>query len=87
MRSDARRRTMSGVHIEIMFAYFALQRWKANPSASKRQIGLRSSWKLDSVENYLPLSRIEVTRMKRFLRKHARSMYSKLFFEWSAADV
>ena len=72
---------MNGVHIEIMFTYFVLQRWKANPAATKREIGLRLSWKLDSAENRLPLSGAEVARMKNFLRRHAPSMYSGLFFE------
>ena len=69
------------VYIEIMFNYFALKRWKANPAASKLEIGLLSSWKEDRPENHLPLSRTEVARRKRFLRKYAPSSYGKLFLE------
>jgi hypothetical protein len=66
---------------ELMFHYFALRKWKLNPAATKRQIGMLSSWNEDRPENYLPLSRAEVARMKRFLRKHAPSSYRKLFPE------
>lgn len=68
---------MKGVYIELMFTYFALQRWKANPTASKQEIGLRSYWKVDSPENRLPLSQAEVA----FLAMHAPSMYRGLFTE------
>jgi hypothetical protein len=66
---------------ELMFHYFALRKWKLNPAATKRRIGLLSSWKEDRPENNLPLSPAEVTRMKKFLGKHAPSMYRNLFLE------
>jgi len=64
---------------EVMFNFFALKRWRANPAATKREIGLLSSWKEDRPENHLPLSRAEVAKMKEFLRRHAPSMYRGLF--------
>jgi len=64
---------------EVMFNFFALKRWRENPAAAKREIGLLSSWKEDRPENQSPLSRTEVARMKRFLQKHAPSMYRGLF--------
>jgi hypothetical protein len=66
---------------EVMFNFFALRKWKANPRATKRKIGLRLSWKTNTAENRLPLSVKEVRRMKQFLRKHAPSMYQRLFLE------
>ena len=66
---------------EVLFNYCALRQWKKNPAASKREIGLLYSWNQDRPENRLPLSRAEVTRIKKFLRRHAPSSYSKLFLE------
>jgi len=66
---------------EVLFNFFALKRWRANPVASKREIGLLCSWKEDWPENDLPLSQAEVERMKTFLRRHAPSMYRGLFLD------
>jgi hypothetical protein len=65
--------------VELMFNYFVLRKWKENPAATKREIGLSYSWKEDRPENHLPLSRAEVARRKRLLRRHAPSAYRSLF--------
>ena len=64
---------------ELLATYCVLQRWKRNPFATKRQIGLWSSWMTDEPINHRPLSRQEVLRQKAFLRKHAPTSHYKLF--------
>ncbi len=65
--------------IELMATHIVLEKWKRNPRASKMEIGVWSHWREPTEENHLPLSRADVLRMKRFLKKHAPTYYRRLF--------
>jgi hypothetical protein len=65
--------------VDVCAATDVLRKWKQNPSASKREIGCWSHWMEPKAENNLPLSKAEVARMKRFLKKHAPSNYRAIF--------
>ena len=65
--------------IELMATQSVLEKWERNPHASKIEIGVWSHWREPTEENRLPLSRADVLRMKRFLKKHAPTNYRMLF--------
>ena len=69
------------MQIELMATYFVLRRWKENPGATKKEIGIYYHWTWDKQENNVPLSQKEVRRMKEFQRKYCPSAYYKLFPE------
>jgi len=69
------------VFIEIQSAYLILRRWKQNPAATKREIGLWAHWKEGREENDRPLSQEEVEKMKALLRDHAPSSFANLFVD------
>lgn len=48
---------------------FVLAKWKRNPNLTKRQIGVWSSWSEDTEENNQPLSKSEIKRMKKTLKR------------------
>jgi hypothetical protein len=64
---------------EIWGLHAILRRWKENPSASKRRIGVRYDWMQDTEQNRQPLSAAEVARMKRFLKQWSPATYRDLF--------
>ena len=69
------------MYIALMATYAVLKKWKENPSASKRKIGVWWGWCQPSEENNLPLSEAEVTTMKRFFEEYAPTTYRELFPE------
>ena len=64
---------------ELQAAYLVLSKWKQNPAATKREIGLWTHWQEQSDENRRRLWLSELEQMKTLLRRHAPSSYSKLF--------
>jgi hypothetical protein len=54
---------------EVWGLQAVLRRWKENPLASKRQIGVRYDWVQDTEHNRQPLSITEVARLKLLLLK------------------
>jgi hypothetical protein len=64
---------------ELLAYDLILRRWLANPRASRRDIGVLSAWKSNTLENDKPPSDETVTTMKSFYRKHAPGGYFKLF--------
>ena len=58
-----------------------MKKWKANPSATKGEIGVYSAWLTDDPRNNLPLSDEEVRRLKTFLHDHNPTVYESIFCE------
>lgn len=67
--------------VELQGTYFILKKWKQDPTASKRQIGIRSDWMQEGAGNGHPLSEAEVQRLKEFLRRNAPTSYFEVFTE------
>ena len=65
--------------IEVQATYFVLKRWNQNSAATKRQIGLWQHWTLGMEDNDRPLTEVEVTGMKAFLRQNAPTSYFEIF--------
>lgn len=63
---------------ELFATYLRLQKWKANPHAMKRQIGIMSSWMTADPANDQPISPYEIDRMKDFLHTHAPTINRSL---------
>jgi hypothetical protein len=67
--------------IEVQATYLVLRRWSQNFAATKRQIGIWQHWKEETEDNHRPLTKVEVERMKAFLRRYAPSSYFEIFAE------
>lgn len=67
--------------IEVLACSQILEKWKANPSLTKREIGVWSAWKDGEDWMDLPLSDKEVHQMKEFLQRVAPTSYAQLFQE------
>jgi hypothetical protein len=65
--------------IELQATYFVLKKWNQNPAATKRQIGIWQHWKEATEDNDRPLTKVEVERMKTFLRQNAPTSYFSIF--------
>lgn len=50
------------IFIETLAIDTILRRWKENPDATKREIGVWSNWKEDIPENNIPLSEEYIQR-------------------------
>jgi len=66
--------------LEFMVTELILKKWKENPKATKKEIGVWYHWQLDTPENNLSLSKEEVKRMQQLLllnKKHGniRTIY------------
>jgi hypothetical protein len=70
--------------IEVQAAYFVLRRWNQNSAATKRQIGIWQHWKEEAEGNDRPLTKVEVEKMKAFLRRYAPTSYFEIFAERKA---
>jgi len=55
---------------ELLGTYCVLRSWKENPSASKKDIGVWRHWREDIPENHVPLSPIDIEKMKAFVLRH-----------------
>lgn len=66
---------------EILSTHLRLQKWRQNPTATKREIGVVSWWLTADAANDQALSAQEIQRMKKFLRAHAPSSFARLFHE------
>jgi hypothetical protein len=64
---------------ELLSTYLRLRKWKDNPAASKRQIGIVSWWLTRDPTNDEPISHGELESMKNFLQAHAPSSYREIF--------
>jgi hypothetical protein len=53
--------------------------WNQNPAATKSQIGIWHHWRQEAEGIDLPLTGVEVGRMKAFLRRNAPTSYFELF--------
>ena len=69
------------MQIELQAVHLVLKKWKRNPAASRRQIGIRWDWMQEREENNHSLPEVEVKRMKEFLRKTAPTSYFEIFPE------
>jgi len=67
--------------IELQAAFLVLKKWKQNPAATKRQIGIWQHWREETEDNHRPLAEVEVERMKAFLRQHAPTSCFEIFAE------
>lgn len=67
--------------IALQATYFVLKRWNRNPAATKRQIGIWHQWKQEIEGNDRPLTKVEVERMKAFLRRNAPTSYLSIFLK------
>ena len=65
--------------VQIEQTYLALKKWKDNPNATKKQIGVFSSWLDDHADNHRPLNERELMSMKQYLGQNAPSLYNELF--------
>lgn len=65
--------------IELQATYLALKSWRENPARTKRQIGIWRHWKETAASHDRPLSKVEVNRMKTFLRRNAPTSYFEIF--------
>ena len=66
---------------KLLATHLVLGKWKRNPTATKREIGVWAHWQEDWEENDCPLSQGEVQTMKTFLRRHAPTSYFAIFPE------
>jgi hypothetical protein len=62
--------------VELMATNLVLKKWRQNPMSTKMEIGVWHCWQ-PGEENGHPPSESEVQRMKKFLRQHAPTRYSK----------
>jgi hypothetical protein len=67
--------------VELFSSYLRLRKWKAHPGATKREIGVVSSWMTADPANDEQLSGHEIETMKDFLRTHAPTSFAHLFLE------
>jgi hypothetical protein len=67
------------VFIEVMGCNWILEKWKENPTLTKRELGLWGGGKKGGPGTDVPLSEKEVQRMKEFLRRVAPTSYARLF--------
>jgi hypothetical protein len=67
--------------IELQAAFLVLKKWKQDSGATKRQIGIWHHWTQETEDNHRPLTKVEVERMKAFLRRYAPTSYFEIFAE------
>jgi len=65
--------------VELLATYLVLKKWKHNPAATKRQIGIWSHWLEEREENEHTLSAAEVEHAKAFLKQNAPTSYLEIF--------
>ena len=65
--------------IELQAVFLVLKEWNQNPAATKRQIGIWQHWRRETEGNDLPLTGVEVERMKAFLQRNAPTSYFEIF--------
>jgi len=70
------------VFIEVMACNSILEKWKENPTFTKQEIGVWSTWKEGGPGTDVPLSEKEVQHMKEFLRRVAPTSYARLFSDF-----
>jgi hypothetical protein len=67
------------VFISAQAAYLVLKKWNQNTAATKRQIGIWHHYRQETEGNDLPMTGVDVERMKAFLRRNAPASYFELF--------
>ena len=67
--------------IEIQAALLVLKEWNQRPFATRRQIGVWRHWNEARAANDRPLSKVEVAKVKTYVRQHAPTGYFELFAE------
>jgi hypothetical protein len=66
---------------KLFSIYNRVQKWKKNPNATKREIGVVSAWMTADPANDLAVPADEIGRMKNFLRRHAPTSFASLFHD------
>jgi hypothetical protein len=72
---EARRQVFN----ELLSTYLRLKKWKENPAASKREMGVVARWLTPDAANDKPVSDDELVSMKDFLQAHAPTSYRSIF--------